>query len=67
MNVDRNVPFDTASCPRRRVVLQFYAGSEQPDWTVHVCSADSLRGEVRERDEGPVRWFDAEEIPYDKM
>ena len=52
---------------RRHGVLQFYAGSEEPDWTVHVFSADSFRGEVRERDEGPVRWFDAEEIPYDKM
>lgn len=34
---------------------------------VHVFSADRFSGRLKENDEGELRWFDLDEIPFDKM
>ena len=48
-------------------VLHFYAGRNEPDWTVHIFSTHSFQGEEREREEGPLYWFEMKKIPYHEM
>jgi len=49
-------------------ILEFYFGSKkEPDWIVYVFSTHSFRGIAKSSSEGEVRWFRANEIPYDEM
>ena len=49
-------------------ILNFYfGGKEEPDWVVHVFSTTNFEGEPRPSEEGILKWFDFEEIPYDEM
>jgi len=58
----------TASNLRSHGVLNFYFGQkDMPDWIVHVFSTETLEGELKPSQEGPLRWFNLDEIPYDEM
>jgi len=49
-------------------ILNFYFGDrEELDWIVHVFSTTNFEGEQKPSDEGDLKWFDFEEIPYEKM
>jgi len=49
-------------------VLRFYFGRKQePDWIVHVFSTRMFEGETMPGEEGTLRWFKIDEIPYDEM
>lgn len=50
-------------------VLDFYFGEKpEPDWVVHVFSSNDFSGEPNEvSEEGVLRWFRFEDIPYDRM
>ncbi|MBN2336729.1 8-oxo-dGTP diphosphatase [Candidatus Bathyarchaeota archaeon] len=58
----------TVTDPSMRGVLDFYFGEkDEPDWVVHVFLATSFVGELTEGDEGELRWFTVDEIPYEEM
>ncbi len=42
-------------------------GKEELTFTVHLFSTRSFDGEVKSTDEGEVRWFDIDRIPYEEM
>jgi len=49
-------------------VVDFYFGEKpEPDWVVHIFSTSTFSGEPRESDEGELRWFSVDEIPYGEM
>ena len=50
-------------------VLDFYFGEKQePDWVVHVFSSRDFTGEPNMiSEEGILKWFTFENIPYDQM
>jgi 8-oxo-dGTP diphosphatase len=49
-------------------VLRFSFGSpSRIDWSVHVFSSTSWIGAPRPSDEGVLRWFALDEIPYAEM
>jgi len=49
-------------------ILNFYFGDrEKLDWIVHVFSTINFEGEPKSSEEGDLKWFDFEEIPYEKM
>jgi 8-oxo-dGTP pyrophosphatase MutT (NUDIX family) len=50
--------------PRGRLTFSFQ-GKE--DWVVHVFSSTSFEGEPVASDEGILRWFPDDSIPYDEM
>ncbi|KON30956.1 hypothetical protein AC482_02370 [miscellaneous Crenarchaeota group-15 archaeon DG-45] len=57
-----------ASNLRSHGVLSFYFGRRAvPDWVVHVFSTEMFRGALRPGEEGELRWFPLDEVPYDEM
>jgi 8-oxo-dGTP diphosphatase len=49
-------------------LLQFYFGQKQEvDWLVYVFSANDFLGKIIASDEGELRWFNLEKIPYTEM
>jgi 8-oxo-dGTP diphosphatase len=50
-------------------VLDFYFGEKpEPDWVVHVFSSGDFSGEPLEAsEEGVLRWFRLEDVPYGEM
>jgi len=49
-------------------VLGFWFGkSKEPTITCYVFSTKSFEGQLREGQEGILRWIDFDEIPYDEM
>ncbi len=54
--------------PRRHGRLDHYFGDRSvPAWSVHVFSATEFDGEAVGGEEGELRWFPVEEIPYGEM
>jgi 8-oxo-dGTP diphosphatase len=48
--------------------LEFYMnGGRSLDFLVHVFSAKRFSGRPRSSEEGKVKWFDVQDIPYSKM
>jgi 8-oxo-dGTP pyrophosphatase MutT (NUDIX family) len=48
--------------------LRHYFGDvQEPTWTVHHYSASQYEGEPKESEEGELRWFPLDRIPYDEM
>ena len=48
--------------------LGFSFGSpSRLDWIVHVFSSTTWSGDPRPSDEGVLRWFAIDEIPYEEM
>jgi len=49
------------------VLKHFFGKGSKPDWVVHIFSTRSFEGKLKESDEGVLRWFKLEEIPYGEM
>lgn len=48
--------------------LTFYFGEKgKPDWIVHVFECLDFEGSTRSGDEGSLKWFHENEIPYEDM
>jgi len=48
--------------------LDFYFGEkDNPDWTAYIYHATEFIGELNPNEEGELRWFRIEDIPYDEM
>jgi 8-oxo-dGTP diphosphatase len=50
----------------RGKLCYFFEGRREK-WIVHLFSSRSFEGELRSSDEGVVRWFSLDELPYDEM
>ena len=49
-------------------LIDFYFGEKhQPDWTTYIFRVTEYSGELRDSDEGILRWFKLGEIPYNQM
>jgi len=54
--------------PRRHGLLDHYFGDRStPAWSVHIFSVTEYEGEPVGGEEGELRWFSVEEIPYGEM
>lgn len=54
--------------PRCHGVLDHYFGDRvTPAWSVHIFSATEFEGDPVGGEEGELRWFPLEEIPYGEM
>lgn len=49
--------------------LEFYfvPGKSRPDWTAEVFLTSDFTGELRESEEGMLKWFSKEKLPIDQM
>ncbi|MBS7637689.1 8-oxo-dGTP diphosphatase [Candidatus Bathyarchaeota archaeon] len=48
--------------------LYFYFGDRhEADWVVFVFSTETFEGDPRPSEEGVLKWFPVEEIPYEEM
>ncbi|UCD44979.1 MAG: 8-oxo-dGTP diphosphatase [Candidatus Bathyarchaeota archaeon] len=53
---------------RHHGALKHYFGdTDEPTWTVHQFSTSDYEGEPKESEEGELRWFHVDEIPYKEM
>ena len=50
----------------RGKLCYFFEGRRE-EWIVHLFVSRSFEGELRSSDEGVVRWFSLDELPYDEM
>ncbi len=58
----------TVSRLTERGVVDFYFGEKpEPDWTVHIYTTSTFSGEPKDSDEGELKWFSLDEIPYAEM
>ena len=49
-------------------LIDFYFGEKpEPDWTTYIFRVTEFKGEISPNDEGELRWFKIEDIPYDDM
>ena len=54
--------------PRRHGVLDHFFGDRSaPAWSVHIFSATEFDGDPVGGEEGELRWFPVDEIPYGEM
>jgi mutator protein MutT len=54
--------------PVLKGLLGFYFGEkEKPDWTAYIYRVTEFIGELNPNEEGELRWFRFEDIPYDEM
>ena len=48
--------------------LKHYFGDvDQPTWNVYQFAATEHQGDPKESEEGELRWFPVDQIPYDEM
>lgn len=53
---------------KKHGILNFYFGLKaKPDWVVHIFSTKTFEGKLKSSEEGILRWFTFDKIPYDKM
>lgn len=49
-------------------ILNFFSGNkDKPAWIVHVFLIDSFEGRIKEADEGILKWFELDNLPFDEM
>jgi 8-oxo-dGTP diphosphatase len=54
--------------PNHHGVVDHYFGDRTtPAWSVHIFSATDFEGKPMSGEEGELRWFPLEEIPYEEM
>jgi mutator protein MutT len=54
--------------PKLNGVIDFYFGENpKPDWNTYVFLVTEFKGKLKSSDEGELRWFRLNEIPYDNM
>jgi mutator protein MutT len=48
--------------------IDFYFGNKpKPDWTTYIFLVTKFTGEMKPNEEGELKWFSIEEIPYRQM
>ena len=48
--------------------INFYFGNKpKPDWTTYIFLVTKFTGEMKPNEEGELKWFSIEEIPYRQM
>jgi len=48
--------------------LKHYFGDvDEPTWVVYQFAATDYKGDIKESEEGELRWFPVDEIPYEEM
>lgn len=53
---------------RSHGILSFYFGQRlEVDWKVYVFSTYNFKGSLNPSEEGSLKWFAFDEIPYDNM
>ena len=53
---------------KERGLLHFYFGDrEEIDWVVHVFSISDFEGDPKPSEEGALRWFPFDRIPFEDM
>ncbi|MCW4050423.1 MAG: 8-oxo-dGTP diphosphatase [Candidatus Bathyarchaeota archaeon] len=58
----------TVSDLSERGIVEFFFGEKpEPDWVVHIFLTNSYSGEVKASEEGELKWFSLDEIPYSEM
>ena len=58
----------TIDNPKKHGVITFYQGGRDKVFAiVHLFSTDRFDGEIKPSDEGELRWFDINSIPYEEM
>ena len=45
----------------------YFNNHEEADWIVYIYLATDFSGELTEGDEGTLKWFSLDEIPYDEL
>jgi 8-oxo-dGTP diphosphatase len=67
----REVREETGLCVhslRLHGALRHYFGKvDEPDWIVYQFSTTEFEGKPKDSDEGELRWFPVDEIPYHEM
>jgi 8-oxo-dGTP diphosphatase len=67
----REVREETGLCVhslRLHAALRHYFGKvDEPDWIVYQFSTTEFEGKPKDSDEGELRWFPVDEIPYHEM
>jgi len=49
-------------------ILNFYFGQKiNPDWIVYIFSTRIFKGKLKSSEEGILRWFILDQIPYEEM
>jgi mutator protein MutT len=49
-------------------LIDFYFGDKsKPDWTTYIFLVTKFKGKLKPSEEGELRWFKIDEIPYEKM
>ena len=71
MGVTREVKEETGLTvlnPRLNGVVDFYFGEKpDPDWVAYIFLVTDFTGDLVPNDEGELRWFDINGVPYDDM
>ncbi len=49
------------------ILNHFFGDNTTPAWSVHIFSASEFDGDPVGGEEGELRWFPVEEIPYSEM
>lgn len=47
--------------------LRCFFEGKQEEWIIYLFATSSFEGELRSSEEGIVRWFPIDELPYDEM
>ena len=54
--------------PKKHGVITFYQGSKDKIFSiVHIFSTNNFQGQMRPSDEGELKWFDFNSIPFKEM
>lgn len=54
--------------PKYHGKLTFVLGEEKiKPWIIHVFSVNEFTGKLKESEEGELKWFSLDKIPFDKM
>ena len=54
--------------PTEMGCIDFYFGENtEPNWVVYIFRVTDFTGELQPNDEGELRWWKIDEIPYDQM
>ena len=48
-------------------LYHYFGQEEKPDWLVHIFSTRTFKGDIKESEEGELKWFPFNEIPYNQM
>lgn len=54
--------------PEMNGLIDFYFGEkDKPDWITYIFRVTEFSGELKPNDEGELRWFNVDDIPYEDM